>query len=110
MKEKIQLRFGDGTSQIPAARFYVLSNDRFMSGWGKARNMINTIVLPCRSYEEAEAVARYAKSREEQYRVRIVSRKPTLRRGVLYSVVEKPDDYSLWYSLSPDFRQQRQEG
>lgn len=108
MTDHIELRFGDGTKEIPAARFYVLSNDKFMSGWGRAHNMTNTIILPCRSYEEAEAVARYAKSRPEQRRVRIVSNKPTLRRGVLYSVVQKPDDYSLWYSLSPEF-QRRQE-
>lgn len=97
-----ELVFGDGTRAIPLAPYYVLSNDRFMSGWGPASSKVNTLVLPCRSFEDAEAVARYARSRPEQSRVRIVVHKPTLRRGILYSVVLSRDDYSAWYSLSPE--------
>jgi hypothetical protein len=95
-RHTIQLVHGDGTEQIPTAPYYVLSNDTFMSGWGPAADKINTVVLPCRSYEEAEAVVKYAKSRTDQQRVRIVGNKPQLRHGVLYSVVVNRN-YSAWY-------------
>ena len=57
---------------IPKAEYYVLSNDSFMSGWGGASGKINTCVVPCETYEEAEAVADYARSRSDQKRIRIV--------------------------------------
>lgn len=101
MAPTIELKFGDGTRQIPAAPYYVLSNDKFMSGWGPATNKVNTVVLPCRSYPEALAVQRYCKERPEQTRVRIVVHKPTLRRGILYSVVLDREDYSAWYCYCP---------
>lgn len=93
----IQIKVGDGTREIPKADYYVLSNDTFMSGWGPAKNKTNTLVIPCRDYEEAQAVERYARSRTDQTRVRIVGNKPKLRPGVLYSVVQDREDFSAWY-------------
>ena len=66
-------------------------------------------MLPCRSYDEALAVQRYAKSRSDQSRVRIVSNNPTLRRGVLYSVVQSYEDYSAWYQFSPEVQSKGEE-
>jgi len=86
----------DVRSEIPEAGFYVLCNDRFMSGWGRARDKINTIVLPCRDFEQAERVERYARSRGDQSRVRIVRHKPRLRAGVVYSLLTE-DNASAWF-------------
>ena len=72
---------------IPKARFYVLSNDRFMSGWGPAKGIINTCVIPCDDMGTAERVEAYAQSRGDQTHVRIIVGKPRTRKGVLYSLL-----------------------
>jgi hypothetical protein len=72
--------------EIPKASYYVLSNDRFMSGWGRAKRMINTCVVPCRNYAQACWVERYAKSRGDQKYVRIVSNPPRSKAHVMYSL------------------------
>lgn len=83
-------------SDIPDAPFYVLSNDSFMSGWGQAEHAINTVILPCESYSEAQIVADYAESRSEQRRVRIVANKPRLQPGHVYSLLTR-DHATAWY-------------
>src|ERR1700687_2166219 len=83
-------------SEIPDAYAYVLTNDNFFSGWGPARDLINTIILPCESWEEAEQVAAYAESRPEQRRVRITAKKPVLRPGHLYSLLVR-SEASAWF-------------
>jgi hypothetical protein len=83
-------------SDIPDAPLYVLANDSFMSGWGMAEGLTNTVVLACESYEEAEVVADNARARSDMRRVRIVGEKPRLRRGVLYSFMSR-DDADRWY-------------
>jgi hypothetical protein len=66
---------------IPAAPYYVLSDDSFMSDWGEAEGRINTIILPCSDRTEAEVVATNARNRTEQRNVRIIDRKPALSSG-----------------------------
>ncbi len=82
--------------EIPAAPCYVLSNDSFMSGWGPAKGKINTLILPCRSFAEAEIVAQNARNRTDQKRVRIVGNKPRIQSHVYYSLHDRTD-YSRWY-------------
>ena len=83
--------------EIPSAPYYVLSNDTFMSGWGHAENRVNTVILPCQSYDEAEQVAAYARGRSDQTRVRILSTKPRLQcESHLYSLMSR-DDAPAWY-------------
>lgn len=95
--------------EIPNAPFYVLSNDTFMSGWGRAHTsgawgnphpdqgaLVNTIILPCSSAKEAETVASNARRRTDQRRVRIVTAKPRLRPGVVYSLMSR-EESSRWY-------------
>ena len=89
-------RIIDQRSEIPNAPVYVLANDRFMSGWGPAEGKINTVILPCADRHEAQQVAAYARSRKEQQRVRIVSDKPRLRPGHLYSLLTR-ENASAWY-------------
>ena len=91
-------------SEIPDAPYYVLSNDTFMSGWGPARGKINTVILPCESMPQAEAVAAYARSRTDQKRVRIVSNRPRLQDSTthLYSLMVN-DGSCAWYpDTTPD--------
>jgi len=92
----------ESRKEIPDAPFYVLSNDRFMSGWGRARDKTNTIILPCASYEQAQVVEQNCHDRSEQKNVRIVSNKPTLRAHVVYSLLtEQSSPY--WFSPTRPF-------
>ena len=70
------------------APFYVVSTDRFMSGWGHATRKINKCVVPCETMEQAESVKRYVESRSEQEDIQILDEKPAPEKDVLYSVVE----------------------
>lgn len=83
---------------IPDAKYYVLANDPFLSGWGEAEGKTNTIILPCRDYYEAALVETHAKARGDMKRVRIVSNKPRLSNSVYYSL-HGPEDYHTWYEL-----------
>lgn len=71
---------------IPKAKCYVLSNDSFMSGWGYAKNKINTVVVPCESLEQAKKVEKYVESRSDQKYIRITTNKPRTKQHVLYSL------------------------
>lgn len=84
------------TAEIPPAPYYVLSNDTFMSGWGHAEGKTNTVILPCESADEAKIVADNARARSDQKRVRIVTRKPRLQAGHLYSLMDR-HEASRWY-------------
>lgn len=83
---------------IPDAPYYVLSNDTFMSGWGCASGKINTLILPCDSWEEANTVATNAKTRKEQKYVRIVDKKPRLRHATHVYSVHTREEYWGWYT------------
>ena len=73
-------------SEIPEAPYYVVCVDTFLSGWGKAENKINRLILPCKDSEEAEIVASNARGRGDVKSVNIHSQKPRLRRP----------NFSLW--------------
>ena len=75
------------TTDIPAAAYYVLSNDSFMSGFGPAKDKINTCIVPCSTMEMAYAVRDYVETRPEQKRIRIVSNRPRSKSHVVYSLV-----------------------
>lgn len=83
---------------IPDAPVYVLSNDKCMSGWGKARGKINTCVVPCSSVDMARAIVAYVESRTEQKYIRLRYSKPQTRSHVLYSLqlgwIERAVEYS----------------
>ena len=78
----------DRFHEIPDSKLYVLCNDKFMSGWGKAKKMVNVCVVPCDSFEEANKVANYINSRSEQNNIRIVADKPRTEEGILYSLLD----------------------
>jgi len=73
--------------EIPAAPYYVLSDDAFMSDWGEAQGLVNTIIMPVASRDEADVVATNARNRDEQRNVRILDRTPALSSGVLYTLL-----------------------
>jgi len=75
----------------------VLTDDAFMSDWGEAAGLLNTIILPVASRDEADVVATNARHRDEQRNVRIIDRMPALSSGVLYTLMDR-ESAARWYT------------
>lgn len=56
--------------------FYVCMTDKFMSGWGMARDKTNIYCVECDTYEQAEQIEQAAQRRSEMKRIRINSNPP----------------------------------
>ena len=80
---------------------YVRMTDKFMSGWGAARNARNVLVIECGDWREAEAIERAAQDRPEMLRVSIVYNKPKARAGVVYSWKHFKDMGGSWLKYAP---------
>jgi hypothetical protein len=87
---------GDKLTYPVGTTLWVLCNDSFMSGWGEARGVINTLIFPCVDLAQANIVADNARRRSDQKYVRIVSHAPRLRDGHFYQV-KTIEDYPTWY-------------
>lgn len=75
---------------------YVRMTDKFMSGWGPARDKTNVLVISCATWEQAEQIAKAAKRRKEMKRVDICLNKPKNRPGILYSYKTFEDMGGPW--------------
>lgn len=71
--------------KLRKTEFYVVSRDRFMSGWGGAKDKDNICVVPCDDVETAQLVAAYlAVVRTDQECIRI-QRNPPVNGGQVFS-------------------------
>ena len=77
--------------------YYVTMTDRFLSGWGKAENKTNKLVLVCDGYDEAERVYAYARTRPEMKYVNICTNKPYYNSNRYYVSWVNKEIYPLWY-------------
>lgn len=50
--------------------------DKFMSGWGRAENKTNKLVIECETWEQAQAIELAARDRDEMIYVNICCNKP----------------------------------
>ena len=75
--------------------FYVTMTDRFMSGWGMAKDVDNKVVVFCDTYEEAEIVEANASARSEMKYVNIRSTRPYYKNAYVsyYNKADQP----LWF-------------
>lgn len=62
--------------KVEHLKLYVTMTDKFMSGWGRARGLINKLVIECDTLEQAETIERNAQKRDEMKSIRIVDRYP----------------------------------
>ena len=71
--EKCPLRAIVKIKQLP---YYVSMTDKFMSGWGEAKGLINKFVIECDTYEQALTIERNADKRNEMVHINITDKKP----------------------------------
>ena len=79
--------------------YYVTMTDKFMSGWGPAKNKTNKLVIACSTYERAEKCYQKAKNRNEMIYVNICSKKPNYGQHHYVSWHgdnQTPPDYQSW--------------
>jgi len=74
--------------------------DKFMSGWGMAKDKINKLVISCDTWDEALAVEKNAKNRDEMIYVNICTRKPHYNASRYYVSWHGrvQDDYDTWFN------------
>lgn len=82
-------RHEDAFMEIPHAPYYVISKDRFMSGWGWAKGKENYCLVPCQSLKEADGVLNYVRSRGDQDFSKIIT----------YTALDKYEDNNIIISL-----------
>lgn len=78
-------------------KYWVSMTDKFLSGWGRAENKTNKLVIECDSYNEALIVADNARSRSEMKFINICGNKPYYNSN--YYEVSRHDktDYESWF-------------
>jgi len=81
--------------------YYVSMTDKFMSGWGRAKNKINKLVFECDTYQEAEIVYNNAINRKDQKHVNICINKPYYNPNRYYTQFKDKKIYPSWYK--PNF-------
>jgi hypothetical protein len=84
--------------------YYVTMTDMFLSGWGKAQNKINKLVLKCDSYDDALIVEQYAKTRSEMKHINICMNKPYYNKDRYYVSLHDKTSYSNWYKIRENQR------
>lgn len=61
--------------------FYVNMVDKFMSGWGKAKNTRAYYIVMCHTLEEAEAIEKAAQDRPEMKYITLTEKPRRVRYG-----------------------------
>lgn len=56
--------------------YWVTMTDKFMSGWGRAKDKTNKFVIACENYDDAYAIKQAADARSEMKYVNICWQKP----------------------------------
>ena len=63
-------------SKEKSKKIYVSMTDKFMSGWGDAKNKKNKFIVICDDWKQAEAIERSAQKRSEMKYINICIKKP----------------------------------
>lgn len=83
---------------------YVRMTDKFMSGWGRAANSTNVLVIACDTHEQAVAIAKAAGDRREMRRIAICTTNPKSRAGVLHTRRHVSEFGGSWLQYMPEVR------
>ena len=83
----------EGDKQI----YYVTMTDRFMTGWGEAKDKINKLVFVCHRYKEAKIVEDNAQNRTDMKYINISTKKPYYNHQRYLVQYKTNEDYNNWY-------------
>lgn len=78
-------------------KYYVTMTDKFMSGWGMAKDRTNKLIFICDDYEEAKRVAENAENRGDMTYINITTNKPYYNSKKYYAQEKTKDEYESWY-------------
>ena len=78
-------------------KYYVTMTDKFLSGWGKAENKINKLILVCDNHLEAFTVYNNATNRKDMIYINIHDKKPYYNSKRYYVSWHDKNDYPEWY-------------
>jgi hypothetical protein len=78
------------------SKIYVTMTDKFMSGWGMARNKTNKYIIVCDTMEQARTAYRNALKRSEMKYVNICHKKPYYGSNVLPSFTSFDELGDIW--------------
>lgn len=70
--------------------------DKFMSGWGQAKGMVNYFVIECHTQEEAEIIKRNADDRAEMTDVCIINETKVWPNNVKVSLKHFDELGQIW--------------
>jgi hypothetical protein len=87
-------------------KIYVNMTDRFMSGWGKAKNGSSFLCIECSTMEAAQAFEKAAYQRSEMKRIAL-SDKPRRRAGCHTSIKSEIDMGGPWLAFMPVSEKER---
>jgi len=76
---------------------YITTTDKFMSGWGHAKNKINKLVFECKDLNQALIVFDNAINRSDQKNVNILTYKPYYKKDRYYTQYKTIENYPKWY-------------
>jgi hypothetical protein len=77
-------------------KVFVSMNDKFLSGWGPAKNKINKFVIECENWEEAERVERNARKMREMKFVNVSRHFPAIKSNHYLSTMKYEDLGEIW--------------
>lgn len=84
--------------------YYITMTDKFMSGWGWAKNKINKLIIECETMDQALIVQQNAKDRAEMKYINITNNKPYYNSNRYYVSWHNKDDYSCWFNTERPFK------
>jgi hypothetical protein len=87
----------NGETNTESNRYWVSMTDKFMSGWGGAKNRIAKFVIECNTYEEAETVAENAKHRTDMKNVNICYNKPRYNKRTHQTSYRTKTESPNWF-------------
>ena len=77
--------------------YYVTMTDKFLSGWGRAKNKIAKYIYLCNTYLEATIVKNNAELRGDQKNVNIRTTKPNYDHNTHITTIKDKKANPNWY-------------
>ena len=74
---------------------YVTMTNKFMSGWGKAENKVSKFIVVCETMEQARAIERNAKKRNDMKYINIYFTKPCYNKERYVESVRSYDELGV---------------